>query len=466
MENFYLVDLINAVNGSFIIGNPHLKIEEVAIDTRTLKKGSLFFAIQGKNFDGHDFIRSAIEKQVSAIVYSREDINLKYFFPNLPSLVKVENTSVALEQLAIAYRKRHTALTSIAITGSNGKTTTKEMLSSILRRKHKTLSNKGNFNNRIGVPLTVFDLASDTRYAVFELGTSEFGEIEALTKIVLPDCGIITNIGSSHLQYFKTPENVLQEKKNLIDGIKKDGFVVINNDNQYLKTYLPQISKKIITFGLYSGADVYAKNIKLWLDRPVFDMYIDGKNETVELPIKGKFNVFNALGAAAVAYGLGFSFSEIKEGLANFSPPNMRMQSYKLSNEAVIINDAYNANPSSMKESISSLSQSYPDKEVILILGDMLELGDKAADFHSEIGKFINSLPNVKMVCLFGDLVGYIKDEIKDKKVKYFMSKRILLEEVEKELNANSLVFVKASRGMKLDVVYDEMILRDKLKGK
>jgi UDP-N-acetylmuramoyl-tripeptide--D-alanyl-D-alanine ligase len=138
MENFYLVDLINAVNGSFIIGNPHLKIEEVAIDTRTLKKGSLFFAIQGKNFDGHDFIRSAIEKQVSAIVYSREDINLKYFFPNLPSLVKVENTSVALEQLAIAYRKRHTALTSIAITGSNGKTTTKEMLSSILGVNIKT----------------------------------------------------------------------------------------------------------------------------------------------------------------------------------------------------------------------------------------------------------------------------------------------------------------------------------------
>lgn len=466
MENFYLVDLINAVNGSFIIGNPHLKIEEVAIDTRTLKKGSLFFAIQGRNFDGHDFIRSAIEKQVSAIVYSREDINLKYFFPNLPSLVKVENTSAALEQLAISYRKRHTALTSIAITGSNGKTTTKEMLSSILRRKHKTLSNRGNFNNRIGVPLTVFDLTSDTRYAVFELGTSEFGEIEALTNIVLPDCGIITNIGSSHLQYFKTPENVLQEKRNLIDGIKKDGFVVINNDNKYLKTYLPQISKKVITFGLYSGADIYAKNIKLWLDRPVFDMYIDGKSETVELPIKGKFNIFNALGAAALAYGLGFSFTEIKEGLAAFSPPNMRMQSYKLSNDSIIINDAYNANPSSMKEAIASLSQSYPDKEVILILGDMLELGDSAAEFHSEIGKFINTLPYVKMVCLFGDLVGYIKNEIKDKKVKYFMSKRILLEEVEKELNANTLVFIKASRGMKLDVIYDEMILRDKLKGK
>ncbi|MGE4384670.1 MAG: UDP-N-acetylmuramoyl-tripeptide--D-alanyl-D-alanine ligase [Endomicrobiaceae bacterium] len=466
MENFYLVDLINAVNGSFIIGNPHLKIEEVAIDTRTLKKGSLFFAIQGRNFDGHDFIRSAIEKQVSAIVYSREDINLKYFFPNLPSLVKVENTSAALEQLAIAYRKRHTALTSIAITGSNGKTTTKEMLSSILRRKHKTLSNRGNFNNRIGVPLTVFDLTSDTRYAVFELGTSEFGEIEALTNIVLPDCGIITNIGSSHLQYFKTPENVLQEKRKLIDGIKKDGFVVINNDNKYLKTYLPQISKKVITFGLYSGADIYAKNIKLWLDRPVFDMYIDGKSETLELPMKGKLNIFNALAAAAVAYGLGFSFSEIKEGLAAFSPPNMRMQSYKLSNDSIIVNDAYNANPSSMKEAIASLSQSYPDKEVILILGDMLELGDNAAEFHSEIGKFINTLPYVKMVCLFGDLVGYIKNEIKDKKVKYFMSRRILLEEVEKELNANTLVFIKASRGMKLDVIYDEMILRDKLKGK
>ena len=317
MENFYLMDLINAVDGSFVIGNPHLPINEISIDTRTIKEGSLFFAIKGKSLDGHDFIREAIEKKVSAIVYSKEGMNFGNLFPTIPSLVKVKDTSLALEKLATAYRKRFNLLHCVAITGSNGKTTTKEMLASIFRQKGKTLTNQGNFNNRIGVPLTLFNLTSDTEYAAIEIGTSEFGEIKALTDIVIPHCGIITNIGNSHLEFFKTPEKVLQEKKTLIDGIADDGFIALNNDNPYLKTIIPQVQKKVITYGLYTGADVYAKNIKLWLDKPLFDMYIDGSKETIELPIKGKFNIFNALGAAAVAYGLGFSFKEIKDGLVS-----------------------------------------------------------------------------------------------------------------------------------------------------
>ena len=464
MENFYLMDLINAVNGSFVIGNPHLPIREISIDTRTIKEGSLFFAIKGKTLDGHDFIRDAIEKKVSAIVYSKEDMNFENLFPTIPSLVKVKDTSIALEQLAKAYRKRFNLLHCAAITGSNGKTTTKEMLSSIFRQKSKTLSNQGNFNNRIGVPLTLFNLTSDTEYAAIEIGTSEFGEIKALTDIVVPHCGIITNIGNSHLEFFKTPEKVLQEKMTLIDGIADDGFIALNNDNPYLKNLIPQVSKKVITFGLYNGADVYAKNIKLWLDKPLFDMYIDGNKETIELPIKGKFNIFNALGAAAVAYGLGFSFKEIQEGLAKCTPPKMRMQSYSLNNGAIIINDAYNANPTSMHESIKSLSQSYPNREILLVLGDMLELGEKSPDYHAELGRYINSLPNIKTVYLFGDLVNYLKEELTDKKSKYFISKTILCEEIINDITENTLVFIKGSRGIKLDEVYNEIIATDKIK--
>ncbi len=464
MENFYLIDLINAVNGSFIIGNPHLPIKEIGIDTRTVKQDSLFFAIKGKNLDGHDYIKEAIEKKVSAIVYSRDDIDFKHLYPSLPSLVKVNDTSIALEKLAAAYRRRFNLLKPVAITGSNGKTTTKEMLSSILNQKGKTLSNKGNFNNRVGVPLTVFNLTSDTEYTVFELGTSEFGEIKVLSDITKPYCGIITNIGDSHLEYFKTPENVLKEKSALIDAIDNNGFMVINNDNPYLKSYSSQITKKTVTFGLYTGADVYAKNIKLWLDKPVFDMYIDSKHETVELPIKGKFNILNALGAAAAAYGLGFSFEEIKKGLSECRPPKMRMQSYVLKNGTTIVNDAYNANPSSMKEAVTSLAQSYPDKEVILVLGDMLELGENSAKYHAEIGRYINTLPYVKSVYLFGNFVNALKAELINKEAKYFMSKTILYEDLLKDLNENTLVFIKASRGMKLDSIYDEIVAFDKLK--
>ncbi|MBO7611684.1 MAG: UDP-N-acetylmuramoyl-tripeptide--D-alanyl-D-alanine ligase [Elusimicrobia bacterium] len=464
MENFYLIDLINAVNGSFVIGNPHLPINEIGIDTRTIKQDSLFFAIKGKNLDGHDYIREAIEKKVSAIVYSRDDINFENMFPTIPSLVKVQDTSIALEKLAKAYRKRFNLLHSVAITGSNGKTTTKEMLASIFKQRGRTLSNKGNFNNRIGVPLTVFNLTSDTEYAAFEIGTSEFGEIKVLTDIIAPHCGIITNIGSSHLEFFKTPENVLKEKRTLIDGIDDDGFIVLNNENQYLKSIIPQITKKVITFGLYNGADVYAKNIKLWLDKPLFDMYIDGEKETIELPMKGKFNIFNALGAAAVAYGLGFSLQEIKDGLASCTPPKMRMQPYTLGNGGIVVNDAYNANPTSMQVSINSLSQSYPNRDVILVLGDMLELGENSPNYHAQLGKYINSLPNIKVVYLLGDLVNHLKRELTDKKSKYFISKTILCEELMQDITENSLVFIKGSRGMKLDEVYNEIIAVDKIK--
>jgi UDP-N-acetylmuramoyl-tripeptide--D-alanyl-D-alanine ligase len=170
------------------------------------------------------------------------------------------------------------------------------------------------------------------------------------------------------------------------------------------------------------------------------------------------------LGAAAVAYGLGFSFQEIKDGLATCNPPKMRMQPYSLKNGAVVINDAYNANPTSMQESIKSLAQSYPNREIILVLGDMLELGEKSAEYHAELGKYINSLQNIKSVYLFGDLVNHLKRELLDIKSKFFISKSILCDEIIKDITENSLIFIKASRGMKLDEVYDEIIAVDKIK--
>lgn len=467
MENFYLSDLINAVKGAFIIGDPHIPITEIELDTRKIKKNSVFFAIKGKNLDGHDFINEAIEKQASVIVYSKDDIKIQKDYQKIPALVKVKDTLKALEQLAVEYRKRNKDLIRIAITGSNGKTTTKEMLYSILSQKDKTLCNKGNFNNNIGVPLTIFNLEADTKYGIFEIGTSNFGEIKHLANMVDPFCGIITNIGNSHLEFFKTPENVLKEKTDLIQAIDSKGFICINNDNQYLKNYKSNITKKYITFSLYGGSDVYAKNLKLWLDKPIFDLYIDGKHETVELSMKGKFNIINALGAASVAYGLGFNIEEIKEGLEKFSSPDMRMQTIQLSTGAIAINDAYNANPSSMHASISSLLQSYPDKKIILVLSDMLELGENSSQYHAELGKFIDSLEQIQSVYLIGDQIINTKNEIKSKDVRYFISKHMLLEELEKNCTTqDNVIFIKASRGMKLNTIFDELISIDKIKSK
>lgn len=464
MENFYLKDLISAVNGSFVMGNKLLPVNEVGIDTRTIPQNSIFFAIKGKSLDGHDYIKEAIEKKVSAIVYSRDDINFNNLAKTLPSLVKVSNTSIALEQLATAYRKKFNMLKMVAITGSNGKTTTKEMLASILKQKGKTLSNQGNFNNRIGVPLTLFNLTSDTKYAAIEIGTSEFGEIKVLTDITKPYCGIITNIGKTHLEFFKTPENVLKEKITLIDGISNAGFVVLNNDDIYIKTVISQVKKRVITFGLNSYADVYANNIKLNLDKQIFDIHIGNKKETVAISMKGLHNVLNSLAATAAAYGLGFSLCEIKDGLSKCIPPKMRMQEYILNSGAILINDAYNANPTSMRESIKNLAQAYPNKEVILVLGDMLELGDKTEQYHAEIGRYINSLPYVKSVFLFGNLVRYIQKELIDKKTEYFDTKTNLCKQVTNEIKENSVIFIKGSRGMKLDTIFNDIITEDKIK--
>ncbi|GAB1401140.1 UDP-N-acetylmuramoyl-tripeptide--D-alanyl-D-alanine ligase [Elusimicrobiota bacterium] len=460
MEKINLVDIIDVANGKLTAGNSHIFINKIGIDSRTIEQDSMFFAIKGRNLDGHDFIKDVVEKKVSAVIYSDDGIRINYS-PFQPAFIKVENTSTALELIAKTYKNKFTDLTTVAITGSNGKTTTKEMLASILKQRAKTLNNQGNFNNRIGVPLTVFNLTYDTKYAVFELGTSEFGEIKALTNIVTPDYAIITNIGSSHLEFFKTQENVLREKIQIVEGLNNSGTVALNIDNPYLKSIVNTISKKVITFGFSADADVYAKNIKLDMDAPVFDASVNGTFETFEIPVKGKFNILNALGAISIATAIGFSIHEIKQGLKTFSPPKMRMQSVKFDNGAIVINDAYNANPSSMKESISSLEQSYPNRDIMLVLGDMLELGENSEQYHREIGEFINKIQSVSAVYLFGEKSKYIKETISNKRTKHFDNRDLLLYDLKKDLKDNSLVLFKASRGIKLDIIYDKLISRE-----
>jgi len=220
MENINLNEIIKAADGAVTKGNPEININKIGIDSRTIEKDALFFAIKGKTLDGHNFIKDAVQKEVAAVIYSTEGAE-KNFSDAKTVFVRVKDTSLALETAAKLYKRKFKDLITVSITGSNGKTTTKEMLASILKQKAKTLNNQGNFNNRIGVPLTVFNLSYDTKYAVFELGTSEFGEIKVLTGITEPDYAVITNIGSSHLEFFKTQDNVLKEKREITEGLKQ-----------------------------------------------------------------------------------------------------------------------------------------------------------------------------------------------------------------------------------------------------
>jgi UDP-N-acetylmuramoyl-tripeptide--D-alanyl-D-alanine ligase len=454
MESFYLKDLIKAVNGKFLIGDPKLPIKSVSIDSRTVRRGQFFFAIKGKNYDGHNFIKDAVEKEAAGIVYCKDGADFANPFPKFPSIVKVEDTLTALGSLAKEYCSRFTKTKVIGVTGSNGKTTTKEILKAILSKKGKTISNSGNFNNRIGLPLSVLELESDVKYAVFEMGTSEHGEIKTLSDILKPDAAIITNIGFAHLETFKNAEGVFAEKRALLDAVSDDGFVVINNDDAILKKIPHKSYFRIISFAFYGGADVFAKNITIWEKEVKFDLCSGSSSINIVMPSRGKFNIANALAAAACAFGFGVSLDEIKEGIETFTPPPMRMETLVASNGATLINDAYNANPSSVKEAIQAVCETYAGSEINLVLGDMLELGDKSQDYHFAIGEYIND-KKISGVYLLGDMSLYIKEALNKKNVFHAYRAQELLERLYgAQANQKSVFLFKGSRAMKLDEVY------------
>jgi UDP-N-acetylmuramoyl-tripeptide--D-alanyl-D-alanine ligase len=455
MEIFQIRDLVQAIDGEFITGDPNFLVKGVSIDSRTIHKGEAYFAIKGERYDGHDFIKEAVNKAASVVVYSNKNLKPFTHFSKFPAMVKTENTIVALGKFAKYYRRKFKNISVVGITGSNGKTTTKEILFSILNNKGKTLSNKGNFNNKIGLPLSIFNLTSQYQYAIFEIGTSLYGEIEILSGILMPDVAIITNIGFSHLETLISPKGVFKEKKVLFEKVKENGCLIINNDDKFLRTIIDVDRCKIITFGLDCQADVTAENIKLLPDQTVFNIYFNKESLEIFMPVRAKFNVYNALSAAACALGLGLSLRDIKTGIESFSHPKMRMETVYVKNGGVLINDAYNANPSSMRNSIDAVLQSYPCKKVNLVLADMLELGNKSDEYHFELGKFIGD-KKINSVNLFGDVIFNTKIGLGDKKnVFYSKSSDELLNNLKNiDIDENSVFLFKGSRGMKLEEIF------------
>ncbi|MDR3071098.1 MAG: UDP-N-acetylmuramoyl-tripeptide--D-alanyl-D-alanine ligase [Endomicrobium sp.] len=465
MEFFYIRELMCAVNGRIVAKNQDLLVNGISIDSKTIKKGEVYFAIRGNRYDGHDFINEAVEKGASVVVCSKDIGNVAKSFRKTCSVIQTDDTIVALGAFAKAYRSKFKNVKVIGITGSNGKTTTKEMLTSILSVRDKTISNDGNFNNRIGLPLSVFCLTSDVRYAIFEMGTSLHGEIEILSDIAKPDVGIITNIGFSHLKTFISPLDVFEEKKILVENLNRNGRVIVNNDDKFLKTLSTANTHAYITFALDTKADVCAKNIIPCADGVCFDLFYKNNCIKIVLPVKGRFNVLNALAAASCAVGFGYSLKEIKEGVENFVPPKMRMETITI-NGVVLINDAYNANPSSTIQVIQAVLESYPDKEVNLVLGDMLELGDMAADYHFKLGEFICG-QNIKSINLFGKMSSNTQKAINGKNVFYSQDSDSLLRNLKTlPVNANSVFLFKASRFMRLEEIYMEFCNILKKRGK
>lgn len=413
------------------------KISGATIDSREAKSGYLYFSLKGRNVDGHEFIGKALENEISAAI-----VDLSYDNLNKFPVIYSNDVEITMGEIAGIWRSR-SKVKVIAITGSNGKTTTKEMLYDLIKDEYRTIRTLKNYNNHQGVPLTLMNINEETEYAIIEMGANHFGEINYLSEIASPDIGIITNVGDAHLEFFGSKEGVKKAKEELFEYIyRNNGIIFVNNNDERLKAWT---KGNIISYG--TGGDCNYNYSEVGIDE-----YGNGKfkydDHLIKLSIPGALNVKNAIAATSIAKHLGIKDAVIREKLYNFKPYDKRYEEVTYKNSKVIL-DCYNANPSSMKGIIQDMSMI--ENNCIFILGDMFELGERSRVEHENIGKIFNEI-SFKRLLLIGDEMKYCYNSVNDKsKVKFFDSIdelkvgfRSIAENAEK-------IIIKASRGLELE---------------
>jgi UDP-N-acetylmuramoyl-tripeptide--D-alanyl-D-alanine ligase len=433
-----------------------ISIQGVSIDSRKIEPGNLFVPFKGEHSDGHGFVEDALKRGASAALWQRDVPNPP---TDLPVLV-VEDTLIALQELARSYRNELDVKV-VGITGSNGKTTVKDMTANLLALQYKVQKTEGNYNNHIGLPLTILSLDEDTEVAILEMGMSGRGEIEFLSKLARPNVAVITNIGESHLQDLGSREGIAEAKLEIIQGIVDNGLIVYMGDEILLKEGLSHYEghAHLKTFGRQSKNDLYP--IELNTGQMGSTFKINASETEYYLPVLGIHNVLNALSAMLTAHYFQIPYEVMNDGFSNLKLTNMRMELVEGKHGERIINDAYNASPTSMKVAIDLVSD-LPDYErKILVLGDMLELGEKEKEFHFEMGRIIDP-QKINFVFTFGNLGAQIAEGAKGafpaERVFSFTEKQALIEELKKYTNAETLIMVKASRGMKLEEVVTALL--------
>ncbi|WP_340372609.1 UDP-N-acetylmuramoyl-tripeptide--D-alanyl-D-alanine ligase [Peribacillus sp. FSL E2-0218] len=428
-------------------------IEGVTIDSRKVKEGCLFVPLKGGQVDGHQYVKQALAEGAAASFWQKD-------VPNPPTdlpLIIVENTEKALQELARSYLSQLN-IKVVGITGSNGKTTTKDMTAALLATTYKVHKTNGNFNNHLGLPLTVLSIEEDTEAAVLEMGMSSRGEIEFLSKMAKPDVAIITNIGESHLLDLGSREEIANAKLEIVEGLAKDGVLIYHGDEPLLrnriKRDLPDLN--VISFGRTEQNDLFPQLITQGTDSTTFTIACDEKEAEYEIPVLGHHNVLNALAAILVAKEFGVDDSSIRKGLSTIQLTNMRMELVEGAKGQKIINDAYNASPTSVKAAVELIEGLSGFEKKILVLGDMLELGPQEKDFHLKIGELISN-DRIDKIFTYGPLAEFIgkgaSGAFPAENVRSFQDKQKLIEELKTSTQANDIILVKASRGMKLEEV-------------
>ncbi len=455
MIQLTIAEIMEATGGVLAGGSLDTVISAITTDSRKAGPGHLFVPLKGENFDGHDFISGAFEKGASAVLTQR-DLTAS----DGRTVIKVGDTLKALQDIA-AYFRRRFSIPFVGITGSVGKTSTKEMVACALGARYNVLKNEGNLNNEIGVPLTIFRLDAGHEAAVVEMGMSAFGEIRTLTGIVRPIVGIITNIGISHIEKLGTRQNILKAKLELLEGLQPDGVLIMNGDDVLLSGVRGLLNVRTLSYGLEEGVDYQAYNVRSKGEKGIdFDIMLCGSEYTVHVPAPGVHNVYNALAALAAGRELGIDVQKLIEGIAAYSSGNMRLNIIKV-NGMTVINDVYNASPQSVKAAIDVLDELDVDRR-IAVLGDMLELGDWSVEAHTETGRYV-AASRTDMIVTIGTAAadiarGAVEAGYPPENVKALSSNADALSYLLNTIRQKDAILVKGSRGMKMEEIVNGLI--------
>ncbi|MBN2395686.1 MAG: UDP-N-acetylmuramoyl-tripeptide--D-alanyl-D-alanine ligase [Candidatus Atribacteria bacterium] len=470
---FRLNDLIELIPQSMLIGNGDEEWESLSIDTRTIHPGELYFALKGEKYDGHQFIEDACKRGAIGIVME------KSFFDSCPSitetckktLIVVDDTLLAFHQWAHYYYSLYQPF-NICITGSNGKTTTKEMIAHLLNLQYHVLKSQGNYNNEIGVPLTIFGLTPDHDVLVVEMAAQRLGEIKTLTDIVKPDIAIVTNVGEAHIGLFGSRDNIAREKSEIILALKDKGTAILNRDDSYFNYFKDCLSNhnELFTFGFHPEAHLRAMNFNQESEKGIsFDLKLaSGKVQHLSMPLLGRFNVYNALAAFAVGMKMHIPVNKILHRLSSFVNLKMHMEYAEFYRGITILQDCYNANPTATIEAMLSAAAIADNRFKVAVLGDMLELGPETAKYHKEVGR--------KAVSFSYDmLVGYGENSLDicrgaqeqgmpaDQVVQFGSEeKERLVNFLAESVPDGSMVLIKGSRNMKMEDIFQSWDKKEK----
>lgn len=444
----YVYEILEATHGILLSGHSNENIKGFTQDSRKVKKGDMYIPLIGERFDGHDFIDNAFENGAQAIITSRP---VAY---HDKIVIQVDDTLQALKDMA-TYLRCHRPVKVISVTGSVGKTSTRDMIYSVVKQKYKTLKTEGNYNNEIGLPLTILRY-QDEDVMVLEMGMNHLGEISRLSHIALPDIGAITNVGTAHIGELGSRENILQAKMEIVDGMCDGQPLIINQDNDMLsQVTLPRLN--IVRVGQSELSDIRAKNIILNENNSEFDIVYKGTVNHAFVPVQGEHNISNALIAAAVGLQLDIDMVDIIKGIAEFELTKNRMDLIEKDRDIILIDGTYNASVDSIKSSLDVLAN-YKRRR-IAVLGDMLELGEYSEALHREVGQYV-AYKKIDMLICVGQESQYTIDEAKQchmKDVYYFHNNAEVIAFLKEKLEPHDIVLLKGSHGMKLKEVVNAL---------